>query len=704
MKQGGKWARSLILCGVMLLILCGLVTRLVQLQILQGPTLAQEAAKSNTRVYTELASRGEIFDRNGLPLVTNALGYSIQLDYYQWNKSKQNDVILSVCASLSEAGITYSDNLPLSEKPPFSYTYESADSGNGKKLMKFIAAQEDWDPNMSAVDLFRNLCTLYGVDDSLTVAQRRIIIGVRYYLDSCQFSAYNSPVTLAENVDIDTVARIAEQELDLPGVTIQVSGTREYKTTYASHILGRVAAISADEYAEKRAAGYSLTDTIGKDGMEQALEDYLRGINGTTAVEVSAETGKVMDEYTIDPASPGDNCRLTIDFNLQKVAEDSLARTLQSIRESGAKSSDGSGADAEGGAAIVIDVKTGEILAMANYPTYNLATYSADFQANLQDPMSPLFNRCISAAYSPGSTFKLCSAMAALEEGVITPTTKITDKGIFTLYDDYQPRCWLYRQYGRTHGTINVSDAIKYSCNYFFYQVGSELGPEPLTKYATALGLGQKTGIELSGEKPGLLSCPENRAAAGGTWYAADTLMAYIGQGDHQFTPIQLVNYVATVVNGGTRYQPHLLKSVWDYTNSEMLTEKKPVVLENVVFSESTLNAIKKGMKGVVTEDGTASSYFRSFPISVGGKTGSAQNINHSATGIFASFAPYDDPQIAVVVVGEYVGSGGSMAPVCIDIYNQYFGLNTEPDGNDSTPAQGAPTTPATNSPDSTAG
>ena len=273
----------------------------------------------------------------------------------------------------------------------------------------------------------------------------------------------------------------------------------------------------------------------------------------------------------------------------------------------------------------------------------------------------------------------MCTSLAALEEGVITPRTEIVDKGAYERYADvgYSPRCWVYRQYGRTHGAINVSEALKYSCNYFFYEMGYQLQMEKLNSYATQLGLGQKTGIELPNEKAGILAGPESREARGGEkWYAADTLMAAIGQSDHLFTPIQLVNYVATIVNGGTRYQPHLLKTVMDYTNTEVYEENEPVVLNEVEISESSLGAIKEGMKGVVTEDGTASSYFAGFPIQVGGKTGSAQMTNHSATGVFVSFAPYDNPEIAVCVVGEYASSGGSLAPVAIAIYDEYFGLN----------------------------
>ena len=527
-------------------------------------------------------------------------------------------------------------------------------------------------------ELFGLLSSKYGVDNSLSLDQRRAIIGVRYYLEDKQFSNYNTPITVVEELDIQTVARISERQSDLPGVTIQVSDSREYHTTAAAHLLGRVAIIGPEEYEELKEEGYGLNDTIGKDGMEKALESYLRGTDGVRAVEVDRQTGQVMAEYMVEDTQPGRNCYLTMDLALQECLEQALADTLAAIKEKGENSKDGDGADVEGGAAVVIDVDTGEILAMASWPTYSLEHFSAQFSANNSDPMRPFFNRAIMATYSPGSTFKMCTALAALEEGIIEPDTKIYDEGVYKRYADvgYSPRCWIYRQYGRNHGNINVSQALKYSCNYFFYEMGYQLQPERLNKYATQLGLGQKTGVELSGEKAGNLAGPESRQANGGEkWYGADTLMAAIGQSDHLFTPLQLANYVATLVNGGTRYQPHLLKTVMDYTNTEVYEEVQPTVLNTVEISASSLAAIKEGMKGVVTEDGTASSYFAGFPIQVGGKTGSAQMVGHSATGVFVSFAPYDQPEIAVCVVGEYASSGGSLAPVAIAAYDQYFGL-----------------------------
>ena len=670
------------LCGILLVICAMLAYRMIQLQLIQGPNVNDTTYSNTIREYDEIASRGEILDRNGNLMVGNALVFSVQLDYYQWDKSIQNHVLLQMYKTLREADVACLDVLPLNWEMPLTYTYSSLESGDGRKLARFLKNLE-WPTaeELTPARLFGLLCDRYEVDPDLSLEERRAVIGLRYYLEDKQFSGYNTPITVVEALDIHTVARLSEQSYELPGVTVQVSDSREYHTAAAAQILGRVAAIDSDEYEAHKDEGYTLTDTIGKSGMEQALESRLRGTDGIRAVEVDGRTGQLVSEYLVEEPQPGKNCYLTIDLRLQERAEQALAQTLANIKAKGEASRDGDGADVEGGAAVAIDVNTGEILAMASWPTYSLETFQKDYAANATDPLSPFLNRTIQSVYSPGSTFKMCTALAALEEGEITPRTKIVDKGIYTRYADvgYSPRCWIYRQHGGTHGEINVSQALKYSCNYFFYEMGYLLQMDRLNKYATQLGLGQKTGVELAGEKAGNLAGPESREAKGGEkWYAADTLMAAIGQSDHQFTPLQLVNYVATLVNGGTRYQPHLLKTVMDYTNTDVYEEVQPTVLNTVEISKTSVDAIKEGMRGVVTEDGTASSYFANFPIPVGGKTGSAQMVNHSATGVFVSFAPYDEPQIAVCVVGEYASSGGSLAPVAIAIYDEYFGLGLD--------------------------
>ena len=679
MKKQSFVRRVIALCLLMVMVTGILTMRLVQLQIVNGKDIAAGVTDNTVRKYTQLASRGEILDRDGNKLVYNTKAFFLQLDYYNWNKSTQNDVLLDLAQRLQKAEVETYDNLPISFTVPFSYTYSSTESGDGRKLMRYLDKQ-GWNKDLGADAVLTLLCKKYGISEDLSDVDRRLVAGLRYYLESCEFSSYNTPVTLAKDLDIDTVADISEAATSLRGVNITVDDIRQYNTTLAAHVLGRVAAISADEYKALKDKGYGINDTLGKDGIEKALEEYLRGIDGTYAVEYD-KNGAVVDQYFLEDPDPGDNVILTLDMKLQAAAERALKDTLTNLRETKKK---GEGGDAEGGCAVVIDVKTGEILAMANYPTYNLSTFSADFAANNSNPMAPLFNRSIAALYSPGSTFKMCTSVAALQEKIITPSTKIRDTGIYTFYEDYHPRCWIYRQFGGTHGLINVSQALKYSCNYFYYEVGRLMGNVTLAKYAAAFGLGQKTGIELSGEKAGHMASAAHREETGGSpWYAADTLMAAIGQSDSQFTPIQLANYVATLVNGGTRYQPHLVKQITSNTGDAIVKDFEPIVLGKVEMSAATVKAVKQGMLGVVTEDGTASSYFRDFPIEVGGKTGSAQNTgDRSAHALFVSFAPYDNPEIAVCVVGEYASSGGNLAPICLEIYNEYFGLNKQEDAS----------------------
>ncbi|MBQ3062172.1 MAG: hypothetical protein IJD03_00765 [Clostridia bacterium] len=674
--------RMMVLSVVMALIAGVLSLRLVYLQLVKGEEYRASAANQTSVRYNIKASRGEIYDRNGLKVVSNQLSYSVRFNYFDWDRQSQNSVILEVCSILKSSGLTWNDSLPITAGYPFAYTYDSPDSRAAKDLKEFCESNLDLDgleaedikddglPN--AAVLFELLCEEFGIDPSLPLNERRLIAGVRYEMKLREFSRY-TPFTLASDLDIDTGAHIVQMYQELPGVTIEPDSSRKYETSCAAHLLGFIGPIYKEEYAELKDQGYGLNDTLGKAGLEKAFESWLHGIDGKETV-VSDVTGEVVDRYVSTEPQPGDNVFLTIDMELQEVTERALAETIENIRAKGRYSVSGAGADAEGGAAVVIDVNSGEILAMASYPTYSLENYNADYNALLQDPLTPLLNRATMGLYPPGSTFKMVTSVAALEEDIINPNTKIRDLGRYTYYDDYQPRCWIFKDRGITHGLINVSEALKYSCNYFYYEVGRVMGIDTLVGWAEKLGLGQKTGVEV-GEYAGQIASPETIA----DWQGGLTLQVAIGQSAHQFTPIQLANYVATIVNGGTRYQPHLLKKVMDYSLSSTVDEAEPTVLDTIELDPSTINAVKAGMRGVVTEDGTASSVFVGFPIEVGGKTGSAQTRSgRSAHGVFVSFAPYDEPEIAVCVVGEFAGSGGSVAPVVVEIYNQYFGLNTQ--------------------------
>ena len=472
----------------------------------------------------------------------------------------------------------------------------------------------------------------------------------------------------AADVNIDFISRV--KELSIPGVSIEATTTRQYHTTYAAHLLGRVAAIDPDEWTSYYKTAdidgdgepdYQMNDTVGKEGAERAFENYLRGSSGVRALERNT-SGKVVSETWLTDPKPGNNVVLTIDLDLQGTVEDVLANSIPKL----------SSKEVEGAACVVLDVNNGDVLASASYPTFSLATYGQDIAQNSSNPLKPLTNRALTGTYPPGSTFKMVTAIAGLEEGIITPSTKILDKGAYTYYPGTPPKCWIYRQHGTTHGLVNVSEAIKVSCNYFFYDVGRRLGIDRLVDYATRFGLGQKTGIEL-GEKAGVMASREYTESRGQKWYDGNTLSVAIGQENSAFTPIQLANYIATLVNGGTRYSTHLLKEVKssDFTNVEYSYE--PKVLSTIDIQPKNLEAVKAGMLAL-TSDGSVSRYFQNLGVKVGAKTGSAQiSAQTESNAVFVCFAPYDKPEIAMAIVVEHGGSGSELGAMAADILSYYF-------------------------------
>jgi penicillin-binding protein 2 len=514
------------------------------------------------------------------------------------------------------------------------------------------------------------LQTAAELPDSSYGSQLRQVLGVRYELALRKVSGYTD-CTLVEDVDTAFISKITDGNFS--GAKIVHSSIRKYETSYAAHILGTVGPLYAEDLENPMYADYPRNATVGKSGVESAFESYLRGKNGRRVISTNSD-GKITGEYYSVEPQPGNTVELTIDLELQKAVEDALAETITAMNAK-------DGLVERGAGAVVERIGTGEILALASYPTYDLSTFrQSEIWAELSgNPAKPFTNRATQGTYPPGSTFKMLTAAAALEEGVVGLKEEVRDTGYWVYPDLVEgTRRWGYWCWNHAgHGKVDVVKAITVSCNYFFYEMGYRLGIDRLSDWAARFGFGEPTGIEI-GDASGILASREEREERGGVWYGGDTVMAAIGQSDNLFTPIQLANYVATLVNGGTRYQPHLLKTVMDYTNTEVYEEVQPTVLNTIEISSSSLNAIKEGMKGVVTEDGTASSYFAGFPIQVGGKTGSAQMVGHSATGVFVSFAPYDQPEIAVCVVGEYASSGGSLAPVAIAAYDQYFGLGLD--------------------------
>lgn len=627
-------------------------------QVVHGSENRARSITSNTASETVTASRGIITDRNGKVLVSNRLAYTLVVDKSSFGKDEAalNDAIWQLIQLCQEQGVTWNDTLPM--------TTGSSPQLTSKSLTESF--REYLDDNKLPTDggsaeVLAAMRKLYKVDDSYTDAQARLIVGVRYELDG------RSSYTFAEDVSTELLGRITDGKYR--GVTIKTAAARVYNTKLAAHILGTVGAIWQEEwrsdentgyvgYADK---GYNMNDLVGKDGVEKAFEEYLHGNDGKRLITTD-ENGKITGElYTREP-QPGGTVALTIDIDLQQVVEDTLASTIQGMIDKDSNE--------RGGAAAVIQVGTGEVLAMASYPTYDLETFNQDYDELVKDERLPMFNRATQGVYAPGSTFKLCTSVAALEEGIITPSTIIEDKGIYTYYVDPQPMCWIWRQAHTTHGRINVSQAIVDSCNYFYYEVGRLTGIKKLDEYATAFGLGQSTGIEI-GDVSGVLASPEWAEAHDREWTDGQTITAAIGQSYNLFTPLQLANYVATLVSGGEHYEAHLLKNVKSYDNSRVIDVYGKGPLNDLNISDSTMAAVTKGMHDL-TYDSLRSAFSRCV-VEAGAKTGSAQVGTDIANGTFVAYAPYDNPEIAIAIVVEKGGSGSLLANAAVDIINAWF-------------------------------
>ena len=762
MVNKNQLLRRLLVLGCLLLLCFGLAGgQLVQLQLVNGESYLRRSAEFLTTTSTVSAARGEILDRYGRPMVTNQTGFSLVLIYasfWEDNESRfetlldlanrvkadgaadtadtaegdatdgGEDTTDTTDTTASDSGAVLNDTLPITETAPFEYVGESGSSernslstyikdsaetlGLGAVQEAVAAAQTaneqnpqyDADGNeidqVAALDAttvisaseFISAMRSYleenaGMPTGLSDTDARTLVGLYYSMRQVNFSN-STTFTLADNVSMDLIAYIKEHHQDYEGVDVESEAVRQYNTTYAAHLLGTVGPMYAEEwngtdnggpYSEKQ--GYTMNDTIGKTGLERALEEYLHGTAGSRTMETDLGSGAALEDETNSSApQPGDNVITTIDLELQAVAEESLANYVSGYQR--------------GGAAVALDPNTGEVLAMASYPTYDLENFNRDYDEIEADSRSPQLNRATQGLYPPGSTFKVLSAIAALEEGVIDANTTFTCTGVFEL-GGQEFACNNHD----TPMTLDVTQAIKHSCNTFFYNVGQRLTGEHLEDWCDRFGLGNVTGIEID-ESAGHAAGPTYRdimRKADPTlreWQGGDDVNAAIGQSDNAFTPLQLANYMAAVINGGTLYKPTLVKNIKTYDYSDVVEESEPEILGTIEFSDATWNLVMQGMNEVTAEGGTAATTFADYPIAVGGKTGSAEmtenrdgvEINYT-NGLFIAFAPFDDPEIVVCVVGEGAGHGSAVAPVVRDIFDAYF-AEEEPDTVESVQAE----------------
>ncbi len=640
---------------------------LVKIQVIDGEKYDAASSMVSASTAPVSAARGEIVDEQGKPLVYNSQGYSLIFDAAFFPSSdkqaERNSIILSLIKLFETNSLVWEDKLPLTfdESGNIVFTEESEEkvkemkSGDMLNLNDYATAQNCFDALISRYKL-----------SEYSAEEARKIASVRYEMERIFFRIGN-PYTFALDVPEEIISKIKENSGYFKGVDVQVVPVREYADGWlAPHILGRIGAIDADEYKEKKNEGYKITDYIGKSGIESAMEKYLKGTDGEETIYTD-DNGNRTSEITTAPIH-GNTVVLTINAGLQEVANKALEDAL--LDYAGTKGNMVENA----GAVVVIDCKSGAILACATYPSYDIATYSENVAELNTAPGSPLWNRALLSTYATGSTMKPSVAIAALEEGLIDKDYTVYCSGSYT-YLGQHFKC----EQGHVNRNVNVINAIDESCNIFFYEVGKELGIEKMNEYRTLFGFGSKTGCEL-GEAMGVLDSPEYRASLNQKWLPGYTVQSAIGQAGNLFSPIQLANYCATIANGGTRYKTHFVKSIKSYDYSQTILENKPEIVSRTGISRETLDTVKQGMLEVGTT-GYCAPYFAGLPVEVAAKTGTSQEIRKLDgisvkinNGFLIAFAPYENPELAIAVVGEGMTSGTFVAPVVADIVDYYYG------------------------------
>ena len=681
-----KPARLISLCLVLVGIIIIYLVTLYKLQVIDGEAYYAASRDNIVSVERVPAARGSLLDRYGRVLVENKECNNILIDeasLFETEGIDPNATILALVNLITDYGDEHTDTLPITMEAPFEYTSMTAAQ---TEMLNAYLKDKDLPADTSAIELLAYMRTRYGIDNSYSSEEMRIIAGVRYEINArYSYGFSTADYIFVEDASMDLITTLMEN--DLPGFRVETGFVREYKTTYAAHLLGMIGQMNEKEYKTLSKEGnYDLDALVGKDGAEYAFETYLHGENGEARVTQTADGVVTSKVYTEIP-NPGNHVYLTIDIGLQEVCENALNShcTEQNIiREQNRKEYEMYGGDEEflnrenisGAGAVVVDVNSGEPLAVASWPTFDLSRFFEDYDEISEAENAPLFNRSLQGTYAPGSTFKPCTAMAGLMEKAIDTDTLIECVGVFDKYKDegYAPQCWIYGK--GLHGELNVVEALGHSCNLFFYTVGDLLQITKMAKYAAAFGLGEETGIELY-EEIGVMSSDEwMQQKEGRDMYAGDTLQAAIGQSESLFSPLQLAEYAAMLANHGTRYSASILKSVRSFDYAETVYEREKEVLNTLDAPDYIWEAIGEAMHGVASSNiyGTTADAFWNTSYSVAAKTGTSQlGEDRTNNGIFICYAPYEDPEIAVAIALEHGNAGSEVAPIARQIMDYYF-------------------------------
>ena len=680
--------RAWLLLLFFLLILVTFSARLFNLQIIET-----KGDTDNTEVFTTLtrvkAARGDILDRNGNILIGNRASYDLVFNHYVITSADNtNNHLLRLVNKCRELGIEYIDHFPVTKERPFDYTIDNFTTAWRGYFQSYLY-ERSMDSDITAPLLVETLRARYKIPEDWSDADARAVVGMRYEFDLRGVVPLANYIFLEDVSDEDLSALL---ELNIPGLMVESSTVREYYTPYAAHILGTMGAMTREQwdkinYAQQEEGGpkYYMDAQIGQSGFESAFESYLHGEDGMRIDNVDKTGAIISQKYRKgDEPRPGNNVETTIDINLQIVAEDALADQIAYLQDP-TRNTSGDGNDVEGAAVVVMKVKTGEILACASYPTYNLQTYNEEYAEILKQDFDPLFNRAFHASYPPGSTYKMCTLVAAMEAGKVTADEIIKDGGIFLTYkeDYFTPTCLVWSNYGYTHGELVAWQALMVSCNYYFYELGDRLSEKELDETAKGLGLGEPTGIELSEDIGHRANTETKKKLYTGNkagFYIGNRILAAIGQDENKFSPLQLCVYASTLANKGERMKATFLNRVVSADYRSLVFENEPKVVSKLKISDATYNAYVEGMVNVVSGGrGTARETMKGLNVKVAGKTGTAQTgMLGSDHGAFICFAPAEDPEIAICVYGEKAAHGATLGLCAKAIIQYYFDNNDE--------------------------
>lgn len=660
-RDGGlNFRRVFALLLIMVIVLGIFSVRLFQIQIVQGEDYAKLASQGYRTTVSIAASRGEIVDRNQVPLVSNRTSYAVVLDYNYFphgsseqKRNEQNSCLLALTKLLQEQKEPWNDSLPITAEQPFMF--EEGRDGGVARLKEFLRMAS----YATAEQCLQQMAEKYYLTD-YSAEEQRVLAGIHYEMETAGFSE-KVAYTFASDVSDTTMYRILEQSKQFPGVDVTTVPMREYVGgTTACHIIGTVGPIYAEEYADLKDKGYSYNDILGKSGIEAAAESYLRGQSGTRVLVKNAAGVVISEEETIAP-EPGQTVVLCLDTLVQQAAQRVLATTIGDLRTNAQPEK---GKDVKSGSMVLLDVTSGGVLTSASWPDYDLSTYKQNYNELLADPDNPLFNRALNGSFPCGSVFKPGVALAGITDEFIDANEVINCTYTYDYYaPSYTPKCM------SRHNHLSVITAIEKSCNYFFYEVGRLMGSS-LFNYLSLYGFGQKTGVEI-GESSGVQQTPESLRVSGGTWVAGDYLQLAIGQRG-AYTPIQLAAYTMMIANGGVRYKTHFIHSVRSYDNAEE-TVIPAEVAAKVTWSEAAMDQVRKGMIAV-GKTGTAKKAFADAPYTVACKTGTAQTgiAGQSDHGTFIAYAPVENPEVAIAVVLEN-GTSAAASAIAREVLDAYF-------------------------------